>query len=78
MKANRMDAACLRALKVSVAGDQAPASLVVGGRLESQDEDAAFMAEFADVARRAGEASGLSLVDVTFRDERGRVVGRWR
>lgn len=49
--------------------------VVMAGELPG-DIDSAFLQEFVEVARRAGEASGLTLLGVTIRDEEGRDVLR--
>lgn len=70
----------VRAARLAARGSRSSVSvpLVVGGWLPAEGVDAAFMAEFAEVARRAGDESGLALLDMTVRDDRGRVVARFK
>lgn len=74
MKGRKFDEACRREFTRS-GGVHAAGDAVMAGELPG-DIDAAFLQEFVQVARRAGEASGLTLLDVTIRDEEGRNVFR--
>lgn len=74
MKGRKFDEACRREF-TRCSGVREVGNAVMAGELPG-DADAAFFQEFVEVARRAGEVSGLALLDVTVRDEEGRNVFR--